>query len=575
MKICLNCGKENENWICDNCKETINIESLCNDINSYNPLEESNKIFDSIIDNIKLYKFKQIVCELAQNLEPFTKSSLIISSLTNNFTFKKIYSTNRELFYSNAQTFLNNPSISQYKKEYILECLFITSFDDFNFEEAEKLANIIQTHKNIDKYTLYELGIYYIYTRRYELAKEFLEKRLKLLDDTDDEKTKKAVHKSYEEIDKRKNGLISEYMPLKPERQEQYCNFMNSLGFDLKRKLEQAPRERNKIPQKIALEDYPNIKENEINDFNFDTFVAFDLETTGFRRKKSTLSKASKIDDIIEIAAIKVINGKIDESATFTFQELVHPLKTSIKKEIEELTGITNQMVYDAEQIYEVFPKFMNFVGDNILVGFNCINFDCDFLMRAGRYSNLIIKNDFFDIYRNLKKLNISPASLGELCEQFNITNDKAHRALSDSIATAKLYLKLKEKIDKSPLLQTPSILNKPQAIKIINGTYQDNDTNLEIWENLIDDCDKNQQSIIKTIIKKYPDNVEKPIYYPTIEFTKNKQRITVNELWQKSKTMLFLPENIDDYTIAKSLGWKCFILDEKFDIEEFIRSVK
>ena len=574
MKICVNCGKKNENWICDDCKNVVNIVDICNQINSYNQTEPLNPIFESIIENIKFYKFKQIVCELAENLEPQIKSSLIINALTNNYTIKKIYSTNADLFIYNAQICLESSDFPQDKKEYLLECLFLINFTNFNFEEAEKYSKIIQGHKSIDKYILYELGTYYIHTRRYDLAKVLLEKRLNLLDDTDDERTKKAVMKSFEEIDKRKTGAMKEYMPLSPDKQELYCNFMNSLGFNLAPAEILSSRSRTKAPKKISSENYPNIKENEICDFNFDTFVAFDLETTGFKRKISTLKKSGRIDDITEIAAIKVINGKIDESKKFTFQELVHPLKTSIPKEVEEITGITNQMVYDADQIHEVFPRFMDFVGDNILVGFNCINFDCDFLVRAGRYSNVIIKNKFFDIYRNLKKLNIESSNLGDLCNQFNITNDNAHRALSDSIATAKLYLKLKEKSDK--LINVPiNIVSTPQSIKIINGTNQENDSNLEIWNNLIEDASINEKRIIKEIIKNYPDNSEKPIYYPTIEFLKDKKRIIVNEIWNKSKVMLFLAENKEDYLIAQNHGWKCFILDEKFDLEDFIRSVK
>ena len=42
----------------------------------------------------------------------------------------------------------------------------------------------------------------------------------------------------------------------------------------------------------------------------------------------------------------------------------------------------------------------MKFVGDNILVGFNNVRFDSKFLVRAGRYSNLIIENPHFDVMR-------------------------------------------------------------------------------------------------------------------------------------------------------------------------------
>jgi len=522
MKTCLNCGKENENLICDKCK---------------------NNVDD------------------------------IISKLTNNFTFFEIYSNNRELFYQSAKICLTNDWLQQDKKEHIIQAIFVNKFKDYNYFEAEEFANIIKTNENINKYVLYELGKYYLYTRRYEIAEKYLGKRLTIMENADDEKIKKAIQKSYDEIEKRKKGLMAEYMPLKPEIQAKYCEFMNSIGFDLERKIEQAPRTRSSLKAKISAEAYPNIKKQEINNFNFDTFVAFDIETTGFKRKKSTLAKAGKIDDIIEIAAIKVINGKIDESSSFKFQELVHPLKQKISKEIETLTGITNEMVYDAKQIYEVFPKFMEFVDDNILVGFNCINFDCDFLIRAGRYSNIIIKNNFFDIYRNLEKLNIKPISLNELSKQYNIINENAHRALSDAVTTAKLYLKLKNKFENTTL--KVSKVNIVQPIKIINGTYQNSDTMEEIWNNLLSDCDNKTQEIVKSIIQNYPKNTKKPIYYPTVEFIKDKKRIIVNELWENSKVMLFLPENKEDYNIAKQNGWKCFLLDNSFDLQDFLRSVK
>ena len=48
MKICVNCGKENENWLCDNCKEKVNIIELCNNINAYDYNEKSNPIFNTI-----------------------------------------------------------------------------------------------------------------------------------------------------------------------------------------------------------------------------------------------------------------------------------------------------------------------------------------------------------------------------------------------------------------------------------------------------------------------------------------------------------------------------------------------
>jgi len=575
MRICLNCGKEDQNWICERCKTKVDVEELCSEINTYNSQEKVNKIFETVISRTNYNEFKNIVYELTEKLEAPKKEMLIIDSLTGYKKFYEIFYNKREMFYNSANICLNNSNISQEDKNYILDVLFVNNFKDYNYEETERLANLIKDRADLNKYVIYELGKYYIYTRRYDLAKKFLEKRIALIDENDNEKIQNAIKKSYEDIEKRQNREMKEYMPLASENQEKYCQFMNSIGFNLDRIELREPQRRSIQPKKIAPKDYPNIKENEITDFNFDTFVAFDLETTGLGRKYSETAKNRKIDDIIEIAAIKVVDGKIDESKKFTFQELVHPMKQKINKDVEELTGITNQMVYDAEQIWDVFPRFMEFVGNNILVGFNCIAFDCDFLVRAGRYSEIIIKNKFFDIYRNLSKFDIKNSNLAELSKTLNIENAKAHRALADAITTAKVFMKLKEKNKKSVINKIDKPTKSKAFIKIIGGTNQESDSIEEIWENLIVDCEKKEEAIIKKLMEECTDNIEKPIYSPTVEIVNKNEKITVNELWTDAKVMLFLSENEEEYNIAKETGWNCFIINEEFDIKEFLRSIK
>ena len=105
--------------------------------------------------------------------------------------------------------------------------------------------------------------------------------------------------------------------------------------------------------------------------------------------------------------------------------------------------------------MWEVFPDFMSFVGDSVLVGFNNVKFDSLFLVRAGRYSNVIMENPQFDVMRyadNFRdKLGITEEkiSLEMLGKKLEIENSEAHRALADAITTAKIYLRLKAALDK------------------------------------------------------------------------------------------------------------------------------
>ncbi len=96
-----------------------------------------------------------------------------------------------------------------------------------------------------------------------------------------------------------------------------------------------------------------------------DTYVVFDIETTGF----SAIS-----DKIIEIGAVKVEEGRIVER----FSTFVNP-KRPIPFRITNLTGITDEMVLDAPSIEEALPAFLEFTEGAVLVAHNA-GFDMRFI---------------------------------------------------------------------------------------------------------------------------------------------------------------------------------------------------
>ena len=96
-----------------------------------------------------------------------------------------------------------------------------------------------------------------------------------------------------------------------------------------------------------------------------DAFVAFDLETTGLHAGQ---------DRIIEIGAVLMQNGKELER----FQTFVDP-ERKLSQEIIDLTGITDDLLVGAPKIEEALPKFLEFVGDRVLVAHNA-KFDTGFI---------------------------------------------------------------------------------------------------------------------------------------------------------------------------------------------------
>lgn len=169
-----------------------------------------------------------------------------------------------------------------------------------------------------------------------------------------------------------------------------------------------------------------------------DTYCVVDTETTGL---------SPDYDDIIEIGAIKYSNGV----EVGTFQSLIQPPQdkedsTFVSAFITDLTGITNEMLADAPTADIVLPMFSDFVGEDIIVGYNT-NFDINFLYDAFWRLNLRpLSNDYIDIMRFARKLfpEMPHHRLIDMIQRFDIKAKVSHRALADVESTAQCYIMLR-----------------------------------------------------------------------------------------------------------------------------------
>jgi DNA polymerase III subunit alpha, Gram-positive type len=162
-----------------------------------------------------------------------------------------------------------------------------------------------------------------------------------------------------------------------------------------------------------------------------DTFVVFDVETTGLSAVYNT---------IIELAAVKVKNGEIIDRFT-SFANPHHPLSiTTI-----ELTGITDDMLKDAPDVEEVLQKFYEWIGDSVLVAHNA-TFDIGFLNAGfkkigfGKVTNPVI--DTLELARFLYP-ELKNHRLNTLCKKFDIELTQHHRAIYDAEATGYLLIRM------------------------------------------------------------------------------------------------------------------------------------
>ena len=161
------------------------------------------------------------------------------------------------------------------------------------------------------------------------------------------------------------------------------------------------------------------------------SYVCFDLETTGLSPEK---------DEIIEIGAVKVIEGKVVDR----FMQFVKPDQL-ISDMVTQITGITNEMVAMAGPTERVIFDFLQFCEDYPVLGHNLM-FDYRFMCRYAKKYYMDFEKMGLDTLKIARKVltELPSRSLESLCEYYGIVNASAHRAYHDALATAKIYQTLK-----------------------------------------------------------------------------------------------------------------------------------
>ncbi len=179
----------------------------------------------------------------------------------------------------------------------------------------------------------------------------------------------------------------------------------------------------------IKAESVFDVKRSLPKELTDETYVVFDLETTGIDLMNN---------GITEIGAVKIVGGKICEQ----FTTLVKP-DYPITDEIVKLTGITDALVKDAPKIGSVIPDFMKFIEGAVLVAHNA-EFDTKFMKRFAGVEEYEIKNKVMDTMELAREQlpGLKRADLHTVADHFGIIFHH-HRALSDAYATAEAFIEL------------------------------------------------------------------------------------------------------------------------------------
>ena len=165
------------------------------------------------------------------------------------------------------------------------------------------------------------------------------------------------------------------------------------------------------------------------------TFIVFDIETTGF---------SAIYNDIIEIGAVKIRNNEVIDR----FSEFINP-KKPIPYRIEKLTSINDAMVMDAPTIDVILPRFLEFIGDSVLVAHNA-EFDVGFIKQKSKDLGLSFDGTWIDTVGMARALlpHLSRYKLDTVCKELGVVNEHHHRAVDDAAATAEIFQKFCEMLE-------------------------------------------------------------------------------------------------------------------------------
>ena len=166
-------------------------------------------------------------------------------------------------------------------------------------------------------------------------------------------------------------------------------------------------------------------------------YAVVDLEATSARSNAK----------IIQVGIVIIENGQIVKA----YETDVNPHE-KLGPHIRQLTGLTDKRLRKAPDFSQVAREIYELIEDAIFVAHN-VKFDANLLAEALFWEGFELVTPRIDtvelaqvFFPKFEKYN-----LGILCEQLEIPLEHAHTALADASATATLFLKIQEKIQKLP----------------------------------------------------------------------------------------------------------------------------
>lgn len=308
------------------------------------------------------------------------------------------------------------------------------------------------------------------------------------------------------------------------------------------------------------VDDLKDIVENSKGQSLMDSYVVFDIETTGFGPVN---------DRIIEIGAVKVVEGKIvDKYSTFINPDIPIPFR------IEQLTGINDSMVINYPMIDVILPDFLKFCEGCILVAHNA-SFDVGFIQKKAEQLGIATEFTVVDTVAMARVLlpELNRFKLNVVAKALGISLENHHRAVDDAGATAEIFMKFIEMLKER---QVDSLNQLNQLSKLSGETIKKLPTYHAI---ILAQNDTGRVNLYKLISLSHIEYYNRRPRIPKSVFLENREGLLIGsaceagELYQailrnQSKEEITRIVKFYDYLEIQPLGNNQFMIeDEKSDV--------
>ncbi len=308
--------------------------------------------------------------------------------------------------------------------------------------------------------------------------------------------------------------------------------------------------------------------ENKEDDHSLeDTFVVFDIETTGFIPWKNK---------IIEIGAVKVENGKIVDH----FSKFVNP-QVPIPFRIETLTSIRDDMVMNEPTIDVILPEFMEFCKGAIMVAHNA-DFDMSFIYKNCESLGIDYRIPYVDTVSLARLLlpQITNYKLDAVAKAVNVKLEHHHRAVDDAECTALIFVEFIKMLEARGI-HTLLEINDEMASSIDNILKMPSHHAI-----ILATCDQGRTNLYRLVSESHIKYYKRRPRIPKSLFLENRDGLLIGsaceagELYQailngRPEEEITRLVEFYDYLEIQPLGNNEFMLRPKKDGEEALLSSK